>query len=61
MKPVQAARPASFNMQVFFNAKVDEIVNIFKGALPEEKTAILETLTLLDPANTTKYLKITGG
>ncbi len=61
LKPVQAARPASFNMQIFFNAKVDEIVNIFKGALPEEKTAIVETLTLLDPANTTKYLKITGG
>jgi hypothetical protein len=38
----------------------DELINIFKGALPEEKTKAVETLMLIDPANTTKYLKITG-
>jgi len=61
LKPVYRSRPASFNMQLFFNAKVDELVNMFKGALPEEKTRAVETLTLLDPSNTTKYNKITGG
>jgi hypothetical protein len=60
LKPVYSARPASFTMQLFFNAKADELINIFKGALPEEKTKAVETLMLLDPANTTKYLKITG-
>ncbi len=60
LKPVYAARPASFNMQLFFNAKVDELVNIFKGGLPEEKTKALETLMYVDPAHTTKYLKIQG-
>lgn len=61
LKPVYSARPASYNMQLFFNAKVDEIINIFKGATPEEKTKVMETLTLVDPANTTKYTKIQEG
>ncbi len=60
LKPVYAARPASFNMQLFFNAKTDELVNIFKGGTPEEKTKAVETLMLVDPARTTKYLKIQG-
>lgn len=58
LKPVYKARPASFNMQLFFNAKKDEIINIFKSATPEEKNKVVELLMLVDPANTTKYLKI---
>ena len=61
LKPVYQARPASFNMQLFFNAKVNELINMFKGAPPDEKTTIVEMLTNLDPSNTTKYNKITGG
>lgn len=57
---VYKARPASYNMQVFFNSKRDEIINIFKGASPEEKTKVLEILTTIDPAGTTQYQKITG-
>lgn len=60
LKPVYTARPASFAMQLFFNAKRDELINIFKGATPEEKTKALETLTMVDPAGTTKYAKISG-
>ncbi|WP_317897196.1 DUF4835 family protein [Aurantibacillus circumpalustris] len=58
--PVAKSRPASFNMQVFFNAKRDEIINIFKGGTPEEKTKVLEILSTIDPAGTTKYQKISG-
>jgi len=58
--PVYNNRPASFNMQLFFNAKGDEIVNIFSQALAEEKTKAVEKLMQIDPANTTKYLKIQG-
>lgn len=58
LKPVYAAAPASFNMQLFFNAKADELVNIFKGGLPEEKTKVIETLTYVDPSHTTKFMKI---
>ena len=49
-------------MQLFFQAKVDEVINIFKDATvpPEDKAKAFETLTKVDPANTTKYSKITG-
>ena len=60
LMPVYKSRPASFNMQLFFNAKADELVNIFKGASPEEKTKIMELLSTLDPARTNKYSKIQG-
>lgn len=53
-------RPASFIMELFFDAKVDEIVNIFSKAFPDEKSKIVETLTTVDPANSTKYFKIQG-
>ncbi len=58
LKPVYSARPASLNMQLFFNAKSDELINIFKGATPEEKTQVVELLMMVDPANTTRYTKI---
>jgi len=60
LMPVYKSRPASFSMQLFFNAKADELVNIFKGASPEEKTKIMELLSTLDPSRTNKYSKIQG-
>jgi hypothetical protein len=60
LMPVYKSRPASFNMQLFFNAKADELVNIFKGASPEEKNKIMELLSTLDPSRTNKYSKIQG-
>jgi hypothetical protein len=51
-------RPATFIMELFFNAKTDEIVNIFSKSLPSEKTKVLETLTTVNPANTSKWNKI---
>jgi len=53
-------RPASFAMELFFDAKVDELVNIFSKGTPEEKSKIVETLTTVDPANSNKYFKIQG-
>lgn len=53
-------RPASFIMELFFNAKADELVNIFSKGFPDEKAKIVETLTTVDPANSTKYFKIQG-
>ncbi len=58
--PVYKNRPASFNMEVLFIAKRDELVNIFSAAPNEEKTKAVELLMLVDPANTPKYLKIQG-
>ena len=51
-------RPATFIMELFFNAKSDEIVNIFSKGLPDEKTKVVQTLTTVDPANTSKWYKI---
>jgi hypothetical protein len=51
-------RPASYIMELFFNAKVDEVVNIFSKAPPDEKVKAVEILTTVDPANSTKYFKI---
>ena len=53
-------RPASFIMELYFNAKADEYVNIFSKAPPDEKAKIVETLTTVNPSNSTKYFKIQG-
>ncbi len=58
LKTLQASRPASFNMQLFFNAKADEVINIFKGAIGSEKVEVISILGLLDPGNNNKYAKI---
>jgi hypothetical protein len=54
-------RPNSFALQVFFNAKADEIVSLFSQASGDEKSQLMQVLTLIDPANTLKYNDITGG
>lgn len=55
---IHKSRPASYNMELFFNAKTDEVINIFKKAIPNEKTKIIELLNSIDPSNTNKYNKI---
>ena len=45
-------------MQIFFNAKADEVVNIYCKGTSEEKSKIIELLNNIDPANTNKYSKI---
>lgn len=61
LKKVHQVKPLSFSMQVFFIAKADEIVNIFSGAFPDEKTKIVTLLNEIDPTNSNKYTKITAG
>jgi hypothetical protein len=60
LKKVHSVKPLSFNMQVFFNAKSDEIINIFSGAFTDEKAKIVNTLNEIDPTNANKYAKITN-
>jgi hypothetical protein len=59
LKKVHSAKPLSFNMQLFFNAKSDEIINIFSGAFTDEKSKVVNTLNEIDPTNSNKYMKIT--
>lgn len=58
LQQLNKQRPASYNMQVWFNAKSDELVNIFKQASPTEKAQLLQILGEIDPTNSSKYNKI---
>lgn len=59
LKTVYDNKPGSYNLQLFFLAKADEIVNLFKMGEPDEKTKVVELLNGIDPANNIKYNKIT--
>jgi hypothetical protein len=58
LKEVHKNRPASFNMQLFFVAKKQELVDIFKEATNDEKNKLIDILNLIDPANQNTYSKI---
>lgn len=55
LKSVHRVKPSSYNMQIFFYAKGDEIVNIFKPAPSEEKQPVVDLCKLIDPGNIAKY------
>ncbi|MDR1847469.1 MAG: DUF4835 family protein [Bacteroidales bacterium] len=48
-------------LQQFFDAKADEIVNIFKGAPQNEQKRVAEIMKQINPSNTNKYDQITQG
>lgn len=52
---VHRKKPGSFLMQVFFDAKKDEILNIFSESFPEEKRRVYTVVSEVDPANASKY------
>jgi hypothetical protein len=58
MNSVHKIKPVSFNMQVFFTAKADEIVDIYSKAFPDLKSKIVQICSELDPGNNSKYQKI---
>ena len=58
LKKVYDTKPGSYSLTLFFLAKADEIVNLFTLAEPAEKTKILALVNEIDPANSTKYNKI---
>jgi hypothetical protein len=58
LKAIHKIKPGSFNMQVFFNAKADEMVNVFIKAMPDKKQKSVQLLTEIDPGNIAKYQKI---
>lgn len=53
--------PNSFQLQVFFNAKSDEIVSLFKKATSREKTEVYNLLSKINPINVIKYERILKG
>jgi hypothetical protein len=52
--------PYMYLLQVVMESKADELVAIFTGAFPEEKSRVIQLLNEIDPGNKTKYEKITA-
>ncbi len=50
--------PFMYLVQVVIEAKSSELVDIFSGSFPEEKSRVVQILTEIDPANKSKYEKI---
>ncbi len=55
---IHQVKPSSYNMQVLFNAKKDEIINLYKKSQTANKPEIVELLNRIDPGNTNNYQKI---
>lgn len=58
LKKLFQEKPGAFFLRVFFEAKADEIVNVYSQAYPDEKTKVINLLNEIDPANGSKYQKI---
>lgn len=51
-------RPSTYILQVFFDAKSDELVNVFSKSFPDERNRVMAILNEVDPSNGSKYQKI---
>lgn len=58
IQKVFRSRPSLYILQVFFDAKSDELVNIFSNSFPDEQNRVSVILNEVDPSNGTKYEKI---
>lgn len=59
LEAIHNQRPLSFPMQVFFNAKNNEIVSLFSGGTTEEKSKVVPLLQKIDPGHGITYQRIT--
>jgi len=58
LQKVFRRRPSTYILQMFFDAKADELVNIFSKSFPDERNRVLAILNEVDPSNGSKYKKI---
>lgn len=58
LKRIRMDQPNSYLLTVFFTAKVDELINIFREAFADVKTKAANDLMQMDPANANKYQAI---
>ena len=52
--------PFMYFLQIIIDAKSEEVINVFLGAFPEERSRVVQIMTEIDPANKSKYEKITA-
>lgn len=58
IQKVFRSRPSLYILQVFFDAKSDELVNVFSKSFPDEQNRVTVILNEVDPSNGSKYEKI---
>lgn len=58
LQDLSRSLPNAAFLKLFFNAKVNELVEIYKGGTAAEKAKIITLLTKLDPANSSVYQEI---
>ena len=58
LKEAYRARPATYVINTFLDAKADELVDIFSNGTDKEKKAVYEILTDIDPTRSTTYDQI---
>lgn len=58
LRKVHADKPGSVIMKTLFDAKSEEMVNLFTGAAPDIKTNAVTILSEVDGSNSQKYSKI---
>lgn len=59
LKETYRARPATYIINTFLDAKVDELVDLFSRGTDKEKQDVYNTLTDIDPTRQNTYDKIT--
>lgn len=60
LKSIHDEKPGLFSLQLMLDAKGDEIINVFSEGNPKEKADAANIMKEVDPANASKYSKITG-
>lgn len=55
LRKAHRTKPNSYITQIFFDAKSDEIVNIFKPAFSDERKRVYNIVSEVNPANNSKY------
>ncbi len=55
---IHSTKPNSYNVQLFFYAKADELIKLYSEASNNEKVEMTQLLKKLNPANSVKYNKI---
>lgn len=58
LRKVNRQKPGLFLLQLFLDAKRDELINIYSQAAPIDKTKTINILKEIDPSNSSKYQKI---
>lgn len=55
LEKIHKSRPNSFLVRVFFDAKSDEIVNVYSGVTDKNKNKVVEVLNRIAPLSSSKW------